>query len=123
MSANRDKGMSRETEARTYLEHRGLHCLAQNVHCRFGEIDLVMRDGAAVCFVEVKYRGSRACGGAAYALPPAKRRRLIRAAGFFIAANPALATAPLRFDALLIQGQADGRDEIEWIKDAFRVEE
>ena len=122
MSANRDKGLSREIEAREYLERRGLRCLAQNVHCRFGEIDLVMRDGAAICFVEVKYRGSRACGGAAFALPTAKRRKLIRAARFYIGANRALAAAPMRFDAVLIQGRADGSDEIEWIKDAFQVD-
>lgn len=122
MPGNRDKGLSREFEARGYLERRGLRCLAQNFHCRFGEIDLVMRDGDAVCFVEVKYRGSRAFGGAAFALPPAKRRKLIKTARFFVAANRAIAAAPLRFDALLIQRQADGRDEIEWIRNAFQAD-
>ncbi len=122
MPTNRDKGLSRETQARGYLERRGLHCLAQNFCCRFGEIDLVMRDGAAVCFVEVKYRGSRAFGGAAFALPPAKQRKLVKAARFFLAANREFAEVPLRFDALLIQRQAGGSEDIEWIRDAFRVE-
>ncbi len=122
MSANRDKGLSRETEARAYLERRGLRCLAQNFHCRLGEIDLVMRDGDAICFVEVKYRGSRAFGGAAHSLPRSKRQKLIRAAQFFLATNRKLAAVPLRFDALLIQRQADGSDEIMWIKDAFQAE-
>ena len=123
MPGNRDKGLCRETEARDYLERRGLRCLAQNFHCRFGEIDLVMRDGEAICFVEVKYRGSRAFGGAAFALPPAKRRKLIRAAQCFIAANRRLAATPMRFDALLIQARGDGCDEVEWIRDAFRVDD
>lgn len=121
MPRNRDKGLSRESEARGYLERRGLHCLAQNFHCRFGEIDLVMRDGEAVCFVEVKYRGSRAFGGAAFALTPVKQRKLIKAAQMFVAANRGYAAAPLRFDAVLIQGRADGSDEIEWIKNAFQA--
>ena len=123
MAANRDKGLSRETEARAYLERRGLRCLAQNFHCRLGEIDLVMRDGATVCFVEVKYRASRAFGGAAHSLPRSKRQKLIRAAQVFVAANRKLAAAPMRFDALLIQGRADGGDQIEWIRDAFRLDE
>lgn len=123
MPGNRDKGLSGEIEARAFLERRGLRCLAQNFHCRFGEIDLVMRDGEAVCFVEVKYRGSHAFGGAAFALPPAKRRKLIKAAQCYVAANRNFAAAPLRFDALLIQRQADGSDEIDWIRNAFQVDE
>ncbi len=123
MPANRDKGLSREIEAREFLERRGLRCLAHNFHCRFGEIDLVMRDGATVCFVEVKYRGSRAFGGAAFALPPAKQRKLIKAAQHFVAANRSLAAAPLRFDALLIQRRADGSDDVEWIQNAFQIDD
>ena len=123
MPANRDKGLSAETEARDYLERQGLRCLAHNFHCRFGEIDLVMRDGTTVCFVEVKYRGSGAFGGAAFALPATKQRRLIKTAQFYLAANRRFAAAPLRFDALLIQRRADGSDAIEWIRDAFRLDD
>ena len=43
----RRKGMRYEDRARRYLERRGLRTLRQNFCCRFGEIDLVMRDSAA----------------------------------------------------------------------------
>ena len=36
--------------------------LARNYRTRYGEIDLVMRDGATLVFVEVKYRPTSAYG-------------------------------------------------------------
>lgn len=94
-----------------------------NFRCRFGEIDLIMHDRETICFVEVKYRRSRAFGGAAAAIPPTKQRKLIRSARCFLAASPALANRPLRFDALLIQREGNGEERIEWVKNAISCED
>ncbi len=39
-----------------YLQRHGLRLLTRNFHCRRGEIDLIMRDGDSLVFVEVRYR-------------------------------------------------------------------
>ena len=49
-------GSEAERVARTFLEQQGLTFVMQNYRCRSGEIDLIMRDGTELVFVEVKYR-------------------------------------------------------------------
>ncbi len=116
---SRRNGMRYEDQARQYLEARGLICLQCNYHCRFGEIDLIMRDGETLCFVEVKFRRSLAFGGAAYAVPESKQRKLVKSALSYIDHQPAVSRSSSRFDVLLIQGQANGADQINWIQNAF----
>ncbi len=118
----RRKGLRFEDRARTYLERRGLTLLTQNFHGRRGEIDLVMRDGERLCFIEVKYRKSITHGGAANALTAAKRRRIVETALYFLATHANLRALAPRFDAVLIQQDSDGREAIEWIKNAFYAE-
>lgn len=118
----RRKGLRFEERARSYLEDRGLSLLAQNFHGRRGEIDLVMRAGDRICFIEVKYRKSTAYGGAANAIPAAKRRRIVDTALFYLATRADARRLAPRFDVLLIQQGPDGRELIEWIQNAFYAE-
>ena len=59
------RGRPAAPAAGAFLESRGLRILARNWRCRFGEIDLVAKEGAAVVFVEVRMRSSASFGGAA----------------------------------------------------------
>ena len=54
--ARRRLGDQGEGHARRYLEARGLTFVAANWRCPAGELDLVMRDGDEIVFVEVKTR-------------------------------------------------------------------
>ena len=45
-------------QAAAYLKKKGYRILEANFRCRFGEIDLIARDGAYLVFIEVKYRSS-----------------------------------------------------------------
>jgi uncharacterized protein (TIGR00252 family) len=58
-------GAEWERRALAYLQRRGLTLLAANFRCPGGEIDLIMRDGATMVFVEVRQRSSASHGGAA----------------------------------------------------------
>lgn len=109
------KGSDAEQIALSYLQQRNLILVAQNYHCRFGEIDLVMRDGATLVFVEVRMRGSETFGGAATSITPAKQAKLLRTARHYL--SQLNSEPPCRFDALLLSG-INGQ-QIEWIKDAF----
>ena len=122
MPGNLHKGLCFETEAEKYLQQQGLLVLQRGYRSRFGEIDLILRDGESICFVEVKYRKSNSFGGAAWAITAAKQCKLVKTAQFFIANHRAIADCPLRFDALLIQRQADGSNDFDWIKNAFYAE-
>jgi putative endonuclease len=104
-------GALAEEQAARFLAARGLKILARNHRCRGGEIDLVCRDGATLVFVEVRLRTSRAFGGAAASITPAKQRRIALAARHYLAGKPWPAC---RFDAVLLDGES-----IDWIKNAF----
>ena len=109
-------GAARERQARAHLEHGGLLFVDANYHCRLGEIDLIMRDGTTLVFVEVRYRASDRFGTPAETVTRAKQRRLQAAAGHYLQAHPS--NAPCRFDVVAIGGE----HRIEWIRDAFRLE-
>lgn len=123
MTRSAGKGARYESQAAHYLGKQGLVLLQQNFRCRFGEIDLIMQDQDCICFIEVKFRKSLGFDGAIAAIPPSKQRKIIHTARFFIARQPQLADSAFRFDAFLIQQQADGSKQIEWIKSAFEVED
>jgi putative endonuclease len=107
-------GASAEDEAARYLAGRGMTLLERNYRCRFGEIDLVARDGRTLVFVEVRYRRSAAFGGAIESITPAKRERLLKAARHYMVVRNSFPAC--RFDAVLLNGDTG---QIEWIPDAF----
>src|SRR3546814_12279159 len=68
-------GAAGEDAALAWLRERGLQPVARNVSFAFGEIDLIMRDGATVVFVEVRQRRRDRFGGAA--APVADRKSVV----------------------------------------------
>lgn len=118
MSARADTGAAHEAAALEMLRAQGLRLLARNVRCRLGEIDLVLRDGLATVFCEVRYRRGNSRGGAAASVDAGKQARLTAAARWYLARNPALARGPCRFDVVAIEGAAPYR--VAWLRDAFQ---
>lgn len=115
-----EKGQYYEQKAYEWLLASGLEPVARNYRCRFGEIDLIMRERETLCFIEVKYRSGGAFGGTAYSLPLQKQQKITRTALDFLNHNPRFQRDALRFDALFVQANGAGREpHIEWIKSAF----
>lgn len=110
-----NKGAAAEQTAALFLQRYGLKLLQQNYRCRFGEIDLILQDGATLVFAEVRMRRRADFGGAAASIDGVKQARLIRAAQHYLATLGH--TPPCRFDAVLLQSTDD--KALEWIKDAF----
>jgi putative endonuclease len=108
-------GEQAEQIAAQYLQRRGLKVLERNYRCRYGEIDLILRDGDTLVFAEVRLRRRADFGGAAASIDAAKQARLIHAAQHYLATQPRL--PPCRFDAVLLSGLNDA--EVEWIRNAF----
>jgi putative endonuclease len=77
-------GFRAERAALEYLHARGCTLVARNVRYRVGEIDLVVREGECLVFVEVRSRGEGAWENAEVALPFAKRMCLWRAIELYL---------------------------------------
>jgi putative endonuclease len=114
LSGKQDQGRRWEQAALAHLAQRGLKLVEANFRCKGGEIDLVMRDRATLVFVEVRQRADRRHGGAAASITPAKIRRLVRAAQFYLLRFPS--TPPCRFDVVAIDG-----DQLDWIPNAIEM--
>ena len=76
-----ETGRGGERLAAAFLVRQGFRVLGSGFLARRGEIDLVCQRGERLVLVEVKTRTSAACGTAAEAVGPRKRRALLSAAG------------------------------------------
>ncbi len=112
----RQVGRQWEKRAESFLRRHGLTVIDRNVHSRWGEIDLIMRDGDQLVFVEVRYRTSPNYGSAADSVTFAKQQRLMKSAEYYLQRHRHSAN-PCRFDVVSIQGGR--KPEIQWIKNAF----
>ena len=80
----RSTGSCYERKAADYLKQQGLFILRYNYRCRFGEIDLIARDGEYLVFVEVKYRKDNSSGYSLAAVNPAKQKTICKVARYFL---------------------------------------
>lgn len=117
---NQAVGRTGEDAAAQFLSKQGCDVVARNVRLRQGEIDLIVRDGPTLVFVEVKARRSIGRGRPAEAVGPEKQRRLARLALAWLARHPGWREAPVRFDVVALTGRP-GDWAIEHIPDAFRL--
>ncbi len=111
-------GAQAEQTAARYLQRQGLRLLHSNYRCRFGEIDLVLKDGVTLVFAEVRLRSRNDFGGAAASIDARKQNRLILTAQHYLAnVSP---TPPCRFDAVLLT-TVEGDEGVVWLKNAFQL--
>lgn len=77
-------GRQGEELARAFLEDLGYAFIGRNWYCRAGEIDLIMRDGDELVFVEVKTRHGEGAGRAEDAVSRSKARKMLNAGEWYI---------------------------------------
>lgn len=107
------KGLWAETVASFYLLFKGYIPLARRHKTRLGEIDLVVRKGKTIVFVEVKLRHTQRA--AAEAIHVENQQRIKRAATLYLQKHPEYTGHDIRFDAVIMVGGALPRH----IKGAF----
>ena len=93
------RGRRAEAFAAWFLRLKGYRVLARRYRTPAGEIDLVVRRGRSVVFVEVKQRPD--AEAALEAVTQASRRRIARAAALWVSRHPAAADLNQRFDVIL----------------------
>ncbi len=119
-ATTRTTGTLWEDAALSYLTGSGLKTIARNFNCRFGEIDLILRDRDSLVFVEVRYRDDMQHGGAAPSVGATKQARLVKAASLYLQAHPELTSLPCRFDVVGCSG-SPAAPRFEWIRGAFEA--
>ena len=103
---NRRKiGAHYEEKAVAFLEKKGYQILQKNFYSRYGEIEIVAKDGQTLVFVEVKFRQGQYMGTALEAVTSMKRRRIQKAAEYYIYCHPGYFDAPARFDVIAYEGE------------------
>ncbi|MFH1748293.1 MAG: YraN family protein [Planctomycetota bacterium] len=114
-------GLRGERLAESFLKQRGLKTVTRGYSTPVGELDLVMRAGETVVFVEVKTRRDRAFSEPQEAVTRPKRRKLARCAEWFLQ-HKRWTNLPCRFDVVAIVLPEQGDPEIEHFQDAFQPE-
>ena len=94
------RGILAEHMALIWLMLKGYWPVAMRYKTPVGEVDLIMRRGNILTFVEVK--GRRHILDAAQAIHTKNQTRVVRASQHFLMAHPSYANFQVRFDALLI---------------------
>ena len=121
LSGTRRTGDDAERIAERYLTRQGLALVARNYRCRYGEIDLIMRQAETLVFVEVRLRkaasGNADFGGAIASITASKQAKLIATAQHYLSGMKALPRC--RFDAVLLS-RLDVKN-IEWLPNAFEA--
>jgi len=92
-------GLFAETLTALLLRLKGQRIVAQRYRTPVGEIDLVGLKGKRLAFIEVKRRKTKE--ETAWTLPPRQRRRIVRAAQYWLAGHPDFAGHDIAFDVVL----------------------
>jgi len=116
-------GNQGEDLALVHLEALGMQLVDRNYRWRGGEIDLIMRDGAVLVFVEVRSKSAAAHGSPLETINYKKRRQIERCARQYLAHKKVSADICCRFDAVGVLLPANGQPEIHYVRDAFRLGE
>ncbi|WP_336943062.1 YraN family protein [Acinetobacter modestus] len=95
-----DLGRWAEQKARELLELENYQYVNQNYHSRYGEIDLIVRSGKELVFVEVKARSSGSYATACEVITSAQQRKIIKTAQFFLQKHPNYDDFDCRFDVI-----------------------
>lgn len=115
-------GSDAEDVVARMMEAAGCAVLDRNALYRFGELDLVLLDGATLVFCEVRYRRPGRYGCGAISVTRRKRQRLALAARAWLARRPAMADRPCRFDVASVRDDGTGLRVEVW-RGAFTLDD
>lgn len=109
-----------EEKVAEWLRKKGYQVVAAGYRCRFGEIDLIVKNGKYICFTEVKLRRSAQFAQAREFVDARKQERLRITAEHYLAENPC-ALQP-RFDVAEVyapDGISTKNPRIIYLENAF----
>jgi putative endonuclease len=114
-------GKTAEDLAYIFLSNEGLKPLKRNYLCSAGELDLIMKDGEVIVFIEVRARSSNKFVDAIETIDERKKSHIIRASEHFLQKHRLTNSRICRFDVILFSGGFPDINNIVWIKAAFEA--
>lgn len=110
-----------ERMAEEYLKKKGYRIIERNFRGRYGEVDIIARQGETVVFVEVKTRSGKQFGTPKEAVDPRKAKRIIKASQEYLQSEGSVEDTSMRFDVIGISIENDA-PVYEHIEAAFEAE-
>lgn len=114
--SSRARGQQIEAQAEAFLRQQGLKPITRNYTIKAGEIDLIMREGEVLVFVEVRYRASSLHGSGAESITHSKQQKLLKTAAHYLQKHYASHEPDCRFDVISASGEPV---QFHWIRNAF----
>lgn len=109
-----------EAQAADYLRRKGYSLVAANYRCRFGEIDLIVKNRRYLVFLEVKLRKNADFAQAREFVDYRKQQRIRATASMYLSRYPT--SLQPRFDVIEVyapQGMETKKLTINHLEDAF----
>ncbi|ANF81420.1 YraN family protein [Acinetobacter sp. NCu2D-2] len=127
-------GQWAEQQARILLEQHGFHCVAQNFHSRYGELDLVVCNASELIFVEVKARAKTQYASAVESISILKQKKMLKTAYCFLQQHPEFMPYYYRFDVICYDFKQQFAKtiqhdfcnypyDLQWIENAFTFDQ
>lgn len=118
-TSTQSSGQWGEAQALQHLRGRGYTIIATNYRKRYGEIDIIARDGVTLVFIEVKYRRHAGYGTGLEAVDRRKQQRLCRVAAEYLQSHQQ-GECNARFDVVAVSPGPEGAGAmIDHIENAF----
>ena len=111
-------GLFGEDEAAKLLKKRGYRIIQRNYSCRYGEIDIIAKDGKTLVFIEVKTLSRGKAETPFDTITERKRRHIENCAEYYLNYKK-LKDTPIRFDAVAVWYEGKDQTKIEIVKGAF----
>lgn len=119
MLNNKIIGKIGENAASEHLKNNGYSILQRNFRTRYGEIDIIAKEGKSLVFVEVKARRGRNFGLPREAVDFYKQSRIKNVASLYVAMKK-MNEENIRFDVVeVMMDECNNVKSICLIKDAF----
>lgn len=121
------RGDDAERQACDHLLRQGLRLLERNYRSPHGEIDLIMRHGSTLVFVEVRYRKSIRFGSPEETVDARKQKKIRATAEHYLQRHKPAGGVACRFDVVAVTpAPTTGPDNpdnylLNWLPDAFGV--
>ncbi|HIZ10957.1 MAG TPA: YraN family protein [Candidatus Eubacterium faecavium] len=116
MNAN---GKLAEMKACEYLQKKKYSLVDFNYSCRFGEIDLIMKNKKYICFVEVKMRNEKSIASPMEFVDKAKQKKIAACAELYLASHKTKLQP--RFDVVEVFCENNVIKSIKHLENAFQL--
>ena len=111
-------GQVAEALAVEYLTTQGYEIIDRNWRCRQGEVDIIVRSGSTLVFVEVRSASTAFLAGADASVTLTKQRRVCMAADLWLSRNES-AQKDVQFDVIAVSHGKDNPPSLQHYEDAF----